>query len=75
MKLDLSLTVLEPISTAYLINPSHQSVCLYVYSSVIAKQLLGNNVTAAKNIYSTVEDLFNASFSMRSLSYQRKVGD
>jgi hypothetical protein len=23
----------EPISTAYFINPSHQSVCLYVYPS------------------------------------------
>jgi hypothetical protein len=28
----------EPISTAYFINPSHQSVCLYVYPPIVARQ-------------------------------------
>jgi hypothetical protein len=32
------IMALEPISTAYFINPSHWSVCLYVYSL----SLLGN---------------------------------
>jgi hypothetical protein len=30
----------EPISTAYFINPSHQSVCLYVYPLIVARQRL-----------------------------------
>jgi hypothetical protein len=30
----------EPISTAYFINPSHQSVCLCVYPSIAARQQL-----------------------------------
>jgi hypothetical protein len=30
----------EPISTAYFINTSHQSVCLYVYRSMVARQRL-----------------------------------
>jgi hypothetical protein len=32
--LDTNITAPEPISTVYFINPSHQSVCLYI--------LLGN---------------------------------
>jgi hypothetical protein len=36
----------EPISTAYFINPSHQSVCLYVHPSIVARQKLGKHVPA-----------------------------
>jgi hypothetical protein len=39
----------EPISTEYFINPSHQSVCLYVYLPIVARQRLGRHVTAATN--------------------------
>jgi hypothetical protein len=39
----------KPISTAYFINPSHQSMCLYVYPSMIVRQRLGKNFTAATN--------------------------
>jgi hypothetical protein len=39
----------EPISTAHFINPSHQSVCLYVYPPNVARQGLGKNVTVATN--------------------------
>jgi hypothetical protein len=50
----------EPISTAYFINPSHQSVCLYVHPL----SLLGNgsvkNVTAATNTYATIEELLDS---------------
>jgi hypothetical protein len=75
---------LEPISTAYFINPSRQSVCLYVYSptvarrrlgknfQIVARQRLGKNVDEATNSYTTTKDLLDASFSMRSVSYQRK---
>jgi hypothetical protein len=52
------------------------SVCVFVfYSSVVARQRLGKNVTAATNTHATIEELLNASFSMRSMSYQRKTGD
>jgi hypothetical protein len=35
------------ISTAYFINPSHQSMCLYVYPSIVARQRSGKNITSA----------------------------
>jgi hypothetical protein len=51
MKLDIYVVAPEPISTTYFVNPSHQSVCLYVYSSIVAGQRLGKTVTAATNIH------------------------
>jgi hypothetical protein len=63
----------EPISTAYFINPSNQSMCLYVYPANAARQQLVKNVTAAMNIHATIE-LMDASISMRSMSYKRKLG-
>jgi hypothetical protein len=38
----------EPISAAYLINPSHQAVPLYVYPSIVARQ---RQVKTAGNEY------------------------
>jgi hypothetical protein len=64
--------VLKPISTAYLRNPSHQSVCLNVYPPIVSRQRLGKNVTAAMNTHATIAELLGASFSMRSVSYQGK---
>jgi hypothetical protein len=75
MKRGMYIMAREHISTAYFINPSHQSVCLYVYPRVIARQRLGKNVTAETNTHETIEELSDASFSMRSVSYQRKIGD
>jgi hypothetical protein len=75
MKLGMYTMAPEPISTANFINPAHQSVCLYVYSFIVAEQRLGKNVTAATNTHATKEELLDALFSMRSVSYQRKVGD
>jgi hypothetical protein len=43
----------QPISTAYFINPSYQSVCLYVYPLIVASQRLGKNVTAGTNTRSS----------------------
>jgi hypothetical protein len=51
MKLGMYITAPEPISTAYFINPSHQSVCLYVYPPAVIRQWLGENVTAAANAH------------------------
>jgi hypothetical protein len=41
----------EPILTAYFINPSHQSVHLYVYSSIFARQGLGKYCNDLKSGY------------------------
>jgi hypothetical protein len=59
------------ISTAYFINPSRQSV----YPFIVARQRLGKNVTAATNAHATTEELLDASFSIRFVSYERKTGD
>jgi hypothetical protein len=37
----------EPISMAYFINSSHQSLCLLTHA--VARQQLGKNVTPANN--------------------------
>jgi hypothetical protein len=60
----------EPISTAHLINASHQYVRLHVY---VSRQQLGTNVTAAMKTHATIEQLLDALFSMRSVSYVRRV--
>jgi hypothetical protein len=40
MKLGMYIRAPKPISTAYFINHFNQSVCLYVYHPVVARQLL-----------------------------------
>jgi hypothetical protein len=58
----INIMVAEPVSTAYFISPSHQSVCLCVFllsllgngsvnciSHFIARQRLGNHVRATMN--------------------------
>jgi hypothetical protein len=70
------VTALNPVSTAWLKNPSHQSVCLYVYPlivarqrlgknhPIVARQRLGSNVIAVTNTRATTEELLDASVSM-----------
>jgi hypothetical protein len=53
------------ISAAYFINPSRQSVFLYVYPTIVARQRLGKNVSATTNTRN----------NRIAVSYQRKVGD
>jgi hypothetical protein len=72
MKLRTFIMASEPVSTANFLNPSHQSVCLYVYPPLLARQRLGKNVTVTMNTYATIEELLDVSFSMRSVSYQGK---
>jgi hypothetical protein len=62
----------DPISTAYFINLSHQSVCLFVFPLIVVRQQIGENVTAATNTYEKIEKLLDASFSMWPFSYQGK---
>jgi hypothetical protein len=64
MKLGMHIMAPGPISTAYFINPSHQSVCLYVYLPIVAGQQFGKNVTAATNTHATIEELLEVLFSM-----------
>jgi hypothetical protein len=77
MKLGMYIMTPESISMAYFINLSDQSLCLYVYeyTPIVARQRLGKNVTAATNTQASIEELLDASFSIRAVSYQRKVGD
>jgi hypothetical protein len=84
MKFGMYIMAPEPISTAYFINPSHQSACLYVYlllfvwqrlgknPPIVARQWLRKNITPVMNTQPTKEELSDASFSMRSVSYQGK---
>jgi hypothetical protein len=46
-----------------------------VYLPIVARQRFGENVTAATNTHATIEELVDASSSMRSVSCQKKVGD
>jgi hypothetical protein len=42
------------------LNPPHQSLCLYVYPPIVARQRLNNKVTAATNTRSTAEELLDS---------------
>jgi hypothetical protein len=70
MKLGMYIMTPEPISTTRLINHSCQSLCLFEYTPVVARQRLGKNFTPAM-----INELTEAYFSMRSESYQIEVGD
>jgi hypothetical protein len=84
MKFRMYIMASEPMTTSYFINPSHQSVCLYVYptivagqridknSPIVARQRLGKIVTMATNTHATTEELMAAS-SVWPMSYQKKV--
>jgi hypothetical protein len=47
-------------------------VCPFVYPPTVARQRLGKNVTAVTNTHATIEELLDASFCMRPVSYQGK---
>jgi hypothetical protein len=77
MKLGMYITVPEPISTAYFINPNPPPVCVYMCiplqlldnSSVkIPLSLLGNstvkNVTAVRNSHATIKEMFGVLVSL-----------
>jgi hypothetical protein len=65
----------EAISKAYFINTSNHSVCLHVYHPIFAGQRFGKLVTATRNTHTVIKELLEASFSIRSMTYQRKIGD
>jgi hypothetical protein len=71
---------LSPSHRHNLKNPSHQSVCRYVYPSIVARQRfcknspivarqrLGRNGTAVTNTHASIEELLDASFLVCPLS-------
>jgi hypothetical protein len=83
MELGKYIMALEPISTAYFMNPSHQSVSICVYPivarqrlsknrAIVARQRLSKNVTATTNTHATIDELLDTSSSMRSVFYHGK---
>jgi hypothetical protein len=81
MKPGMYIMAAGPISATYFINPSHQSVYICVCPVVarqrlsknphiVVTQRLGQNVTEATNTHATIEELLDASFSVRSVLYQ-----
>jgi hypothetical protein len=56
IKLRMPIVAPEPMSTAYLMNPSHHSVCLYVYTAIITRQRLDETVTAATDTHAAIEE-------------------
>jgi hypothetical protein len=55
------------------LHKSLPSACAPV--CIIARHRLGKKVAAATNTFTTVEESLDALFYMRSVSYQRKIGD
>jgi hypothetical protein len=73
VKLGMYVMAPEPISTAYFLNPFHQSVSLYVHFTV--QRFSKKKVTAEIITYATIVQLLDESFSKKSVSYQMKIGD
>jgi hypothetical protein len=75
MKLGMYIMAPEPISTVYFINPSHQSVCLFVYPRIAAGQRLGKNppivdrqrlgkkVTVGTNTHVSIEEFWTRRYT------------
>jgi hypothetical protein len=46
------------------------SLCLHVYPPFVARQWLSNNITAAMNTHTKIQEFLDPSFSTRSVSYE-----
>jgi hypothetical protein len=67
-KLGMYIMASDPISTAYFINPSHQTV--------YPPMLLSNgsiDTFPRQQLHTIIKELLEAWFSMRSVFYQRRV--
>jgi hypothetical protein len=71
MKLGMYIMAPTSISAGYFIKPSLQ----FMSPLIVVRQRLGKNTTAATNAHTAIEELLDASFSMLSMSYPRKVGE
>jgi hypothetical protein len=74
MKLGIYVMAPEPISTAHFINSSHPSLCLYVYPTIVARQRFGRKHYRGNEYRRSNRRILDASFSVPSVSCQRKVG-
>lgn len=63
MKFGVYVMEPEPISAEYFTSPAHKSLCLYLYPTLVARQMLDKNITVAKNTYVAIEELLDWSFS------------
>jgi hypothetical protein len=72
MKLGVCIMAPKILSKAYFIQIPPIILCLYVYPLIVASQGLGKHVTAATNTHATRGELLDASFYIRSVSYQIK---
>jgi hypothetical protein len=70
------------ICISWHLNPSQRrtswnppiSLCVYMCTSpIVARQRLSKNITAATNTRVTIEEILNALFSLRFVSYEGKV--
>jgi hypothetical protein len=68
------IRALEAIRKAYPLYPSPQPVSMCI-PPVVAKRRLAKSNNVAINTHATIEEYLDTSFSMRSVSYERKVGD
>jgi hypothetical protein len=65
----------EPISAAYFINPSTQSLCPYVYeyTFIVARKLLGKHVPAATNTHNDTRIIWGVLFyAIRDVSEESR---
>jgi hypothetical protein len=65
MNLGMYIMASEPISKAYFINPSHQSVCAHAYPSI--------STFPPHQIKATIEKLLRVSICVRSVQHQTRV--
>jgi hypothetical protein len=66
MKLGMYIMAPEPISKAPFMNPSHQPVSICASPPIVARQRIGKHVPRQR-IHATIEELLDASFSIRSV--------
>jgi hypothetical protein len=67
IKFGMYIMAPEPISTAYFVNPSHHSICIYMYHIFVPRQRLVKKVTVAKNIHTSL------SVAVRIVSKERRL--
>jgi hypothetical protein len=69
MKLAVYIMAPEP-NLNDILHKSLPWVCAFLY---VVRQRLSKNVTATTNTHETTEELLDASFSMQSMSHERRV--
>jgi hypothetical protein len=71
MKLGTHIMATETISMACIINPSHQSVSPLCISFTSVQRNVSVNTFLRQRLHETIEEMLDASFSMRFMYYQK----